>query len=168
MAIFAPDPPAGTVEALYDGLRRLARASVSAVPAGPVEVARGLPVFRTTTAGWIEIETVPIGWRFVVFDRGYPFWVDVADGAVQGVFAGRIAASLVMAAARIEAAGAEGEARILTAPAIDSAALWVGGETNRFWSFSPELDEDEVSEGQLLYRWQLRLEQLARQGREGG
>jgi hypothetical protein len=161
MAIFAPDPPAGTTEALHDGLRRLARASVSAVPAGPVEIARGLPVFRTTTGRWIEIETAPVAWRFVVFDRGYPFWVDVEDGAVQGVFAGRIAAAMVMAAARMEAAGADGEARILTAPLIEGGAVWIDDRVNRFWSFSPELDGSEASEAQLLHRWQLRLERLA-------
>ena len=96
-----------------------------------------------------------------MFDAGASFWADIIGEAVESVVHGPPVQQLANVAAQAEDAGAGGEARIVTFGLADAAALWIVGEEEAFWRFSPEIDGrcDRVD---LIEDWRGRADDLAR------
>jgi hypothetical protein len=161
MKITAPAPPPEVLTALRRDLRRLARTSSSLVPSRRVSIAHGLALHHVDIASENPVAPASYGWRFLVFDAGASFWADIIGEAMESVVQGPPVQQLAAVAAQAEEAGAAGEARIVTFGLADAAALWIVGEEEDFWRFSPEIDA-RCDRAALIEDWKGRANDLAR------
>jgi len=152
MTIVASPPPTKVQRLLRRHLRELAQVSASVVPLGEVQIAPGLAVYEADLSP-VAGEPRPIGWRHIVLTKDGPIWADVSRDGVEGIFAGPQVVSLIEAARMAEASGGAGEARILIAPVLDAGALWIAGDEDQFWAFSPEPAPLEQTGAALLAGW---------------
>lgn len=161
MTITAPAPPPEVLTALRRDLRRLARTSSSLVPSKRLLIAHGLALHHVDIASDNPVAPALYGWRFLLIDAGASFWADIIGEAVESVVHGPPVQQLANVAVQAEDAGAGGEARIVTFGLADAAALWIVGEEEGFWRFSPEIDArcDRVA---LIDDWRGRADDLAR------
>lgn len=128
-------------------------------------MARGLPLYEAGAALDDSADSVQRGWRFVVVRGETLFWADMIDEAVDTVLSGPATGTLLDVARQAEDSGIDGEARVLTYPVLDAAALWITGETDRFWQFAPDIGAP-CDLAALLGRWRSMAEGLALHSRD--
>lgn len=163
--MIVPEP---VVQALHAGLRRLAREdAATGVSEAVLLQARGLPRFAASTGRAEDLSRARrTCWRFLLLASDGALSADVDDGGFLGVQRGPSMDALVAAAGDAEAAGAEGEARLLTYPVIGREALWISGVAERLWPLVADGGERDWFE--LRSEWAARLAAAARSAVEPG
>jgi hypothetical protein len=153
MTVCVPTPPDQIFASLIANLPRVARSDASLIPEERVEVSRPLPIY-VVESGRDLATAYFAGWRFILLASQSAFWVDLENTEIVEILEGPAVDSLLKAAARAEAAAADGEARILIQPLVGGGAIWIHGQDERLWTYAPSASEDEIGQSDLFSNWE--------------